>query len=162
MRPNYVLMRPTEKVSRTSATSGKNESRALPIVFRHPELPVGGKQSVFNFSHHHVRSSLLVSSIWQPACASSLRRRGRVKKPSPIFRIWAAIPSSILHTAPLKFVYKQENTFRKHLKKWMFWIFRKRYNSFHNSLSVNKNPLKTFLFFFVGGCCNVISWNVVL
>ncbi len=27
--PNDVLVRPTEKVSRTSATSGKNESRAL-------------------------------------------------------------------------------------------------------------------------------------
>ncbi len=26
---NYVLVRPTEKVSRKSATSGKNESRAL-------------------------------------------------------------------------------------------------------------------------------------
>ncbi len=29
LRPNDVLVRPTEKVSRTSATSGKNESRAL-------------------------------------------------------------------------------------------------------------------------------------
>ncbi len=32
----------------------------------------------------------------QPACASSLRRRGRVKKLSPIFWIWTAIPSSII------------------------------------------------------------------
>ncbi len=29
IRPNYVLVRPTEKVSRKSATSGKNESTAL-------------------------------------------------------------------------------------------------------------------------------------
>ncbi len=32
LRPNDVLVRPTEKVSRTSATSGKNESRALSWV----------------------------------------------------------------------------------------------------------------------------------
>ncbi len=73
------------------------ETRPLPvypIVFRHPGLPVGRKHSVFNFIHRHVRSFLLVSLIWQPACVSSLRRRGRVKKKSPIFRIWTAIPSS--------------------------------------------------------------------
>ncbi len=29
LRPTYVLVRPTEKVSRKSATSEKNESRAL-------------------------------------------------------------------------------------------------------------------------------------
>ncbi len=51
-----------------------------PIVFRHPRLPVGGKHSTFNLIHRHLRSFLLVSLIWQPACASSLRRRGRVKK----------------------------------------------------------------------------------
>ncbi len=45
-----------------------------PIVFRHPGLPVGGKHSVFNFIHRHVSSFLLVSLIWQPVCASSLRR----------------------------------------------------------------------------------------
>ncbi len=59
------------------------ETRPLPvytIVFRHPGLPVGGKHSIFNFIHRHVRSFLLVSLIWQPACASSQRRRGRVKK----------------------------------------------------------------------------------
>ncbi len=85
------------------------ETRPLPvypIVYRHPGLPVGGKHSVFNFIHSHVRSFLLVSSIWHPACASSLRRRGWwKKKTSPIFWIWTAIPSStarsILHTAPL-------------------------------------------------------------
>ncbi len=80
------------------------ETRPLPvypIVFRHPGLPVGGKHSVFHFIHRHVRSFLLVSLIWHPACASSLRRRGWWKKPSPIFWIWTAIPSSILHTAPL-------------------------------------------------------------
>ncbi len=33
MRPNYVLVRPTEKVCRTSATSGKNESRALIYIY---------------------------------------------------------------------------------------------------------------------------------
>ncbi len=45
---------------------------------------------------------LLVLSVWQPVGASSLRRRnvGRGKKPSPIFGIWAAIPST-LHSAPL-------------------------------------------------------------
>ncbi len=32
LRPNDVLVRPTEKVSRTSATRGKNESRA-PILY---------------------------------------------------------------------------------------------------------------------------------
>ncbi len=74
-----------------------------PIVFRHPRLPVGGKHSVFNSIHHHVRSFLLVSLIWQPVCASNLRRRGWWKKKL----IWTAIPSStarlsILHTAPLK------------------------------------------------------------
>ncbi len=31
-----------------------------PIVFRNPGLPVGGKHSVFNCIHHHVRSFLLV------------------------------------------------------------------------------------------------------
>ncbi len=88
------------------------ETRPLPvypIVFRHPGLPVGGKHSVFNIIHSHVRSFLLVSLNWQPACAScdcaSLRRRGWWKKTSPIFWIWTAIPSStamsILHTAPL-------------------------------------------------------------
>ncbi len=59
------------------------ETRPLPvypIVFQHPGLPVGGKRSIFNFIHHHVRLSLLVSLIWHPVCASSLRRRGRVKK----------------------------------------------------------------------------------
>ncbi len=59
------------------------ETRPLPvypIVFRHPGLPVGGKHSVFNFIHHHVRSFLLVSLNWQPACTSSLRRRGWWKK----------------------------------------------------------------------------------
>ncbi len=49
-----------------------------PIVFRHPGLPVGGKHSMFNLIHRHVRSFLLVSLIWHPAHASSLR--GRVKK----------------------------------------------------------------------------------
>ncbi len=85
------------------------ETRPLPvypIVFRHPGLPVGGKHSVFNFIHRHVHSFLLVSLNWQPACAcvSSLRRRGWWKKPSPIFWIWTATPSSILHTAPLSFL----------------------------------------------------------
>ncbi len=36
--PNDVLVRPTEKVSRTSATSGKNESRALSYL---PALDMG-------------------------------------------------------------------------------------------------------------------------
>ncbi len=53
---------------------------SLPNVFRHPGLPVGGKHSVFHFIHHHVCSFLLVSLIWQPARASSLRRRGWWKK----------------------------------------------------------------------------------
>ncbi len=72
------------------------ETRPLPvypIVFRHPGLPVGGKHSVFHFIHHYVRTFLLVSLIWHPARASSLRRRGWWKKPSPIFWIWTAIPS---------------------------------------------------------------------
>ncbi len=59
------------------------ETRPLPvypIVFRHPGLPVGGKHSVFHFIHRHVRSFLLVSLIWHPARASSLRRRGWWKK----------------------------------------------------------------------------------
>ncbi len=84
------------------------ETRPLPvypIVFRHPGLPVTGKHSVFNLIHCHVHSFLLVSLIWHPAHASNLRRRGWWKKPSPIFWIWTAIPSStarsILHTAPL-------------------------------------------------------------
>ncbi len=51
-----------------------------PIVFRHPGLPVGGKHSIFNFIHRHVRSFLLVSLIWQPAYASCQRRRGWWKK----------------------------------------------------------------------------------
>ncbi len=34
-----------------------------PIVFRHPGLPVGGKHSVFNLIHRHVRSFLLVSLV---------------------------------------------------------------------------------------------------
>ncbi len=51
-----------------------------PIVFRHPGLPVGVKHSVFHFIHRHVLSFLLVSLNWQPVCASSQRRRGRVKK----------------------------------------------------------------------------------
>ncbi len=88
------------------------ETRPLPvypIVFRHPGLPVGGKRCVFHFIHRHVRSFLLVSLIWQPVCASSLRRRGRVKKLSPIFWIWTAIPSSILHTAPLSSLFLKES-----------------------------------------------------
>ncbi len=59
------------------------ETRPLPvypIVFRHPGLPVGGKRRAFHFIHRHVRSFLLVSLIWHPVCASSLRRRGWVKK----------------------------------------------------------------------------------
>ncbi len=43
-------------------------------------LPYGRKHSVFNFIHCHVCSFRLVLLIWLPACASSLRRRGRVKK----------------------------------------------------------------------------------
>ncbi len=49
------------------------ETRPLPvypIVFWHPGLPVGRKHSVFHFIHRHVRSFMLVSLIWQPACAS--------------------------------------------------------------------------------------------
>ncbi len=71
-----------------------------PIVFRHPGLPVGG---IFNFIHRHVRSFLLVSLIWQPACASSQRRRGRVKKKvSNILNLDCNTQFySILHTAPL-------------------------------------------------------------
>ncbi len=65
-----------------------------PIVFRHPGLPVGGKHCIFNLIHHHVHSFLLVSLIWHPARASSLRRRGWWKKTSPIFWIWTTIPSS--------------------------------------------------------------------
>ncbi len=65
-----------------------------PIVFRHPGLPVARKHSAFNLIHCHVRSFLLVSLIWHPAHASNLRRRGWWKKPSPIFWIWTAIPSS--------------------------------------------------------------------
>ncbi len=59
------------------------ETRPLPVypnVFRHSGLPVGGKHRVFNFIHSHVGSFLLVSLIWHPACVSSQRRRGRVKK----------------------------------------------------------------------------------
>ncbi len=44
LRPNYVLVRPTEKVSRKRATCGKNESRALwnsipfhQYIFRQPQ-----------------------------------------------------------------------------------------------------------------------------
>ncbi len=64
-----------------------------PIVFRHPGLPVGGKHLI----HRHVCSFLLVSLIWQLGCASSLRRMDRLKKPSPIFWIWTAIPSSTVN-----------------------------------------------------------------
>ncbi len=53
---------------------------SLPNCISAPGLPVGVKHSVFNLFHLHVRSFLLVSSIWQPVCASSLRRRGWVKK----------------------------------------------------------------------------------
>ncbi len=72
------------------------ETRPLPvypIVFRHPGLPVGRKHSVFNLIHRHVRSFLLVSLIWHPARASSLRRRGWWKKTSPIFWIWTVNPT---------------------------------------------------------------------
>ncbi len=68
---------------------------SLPIVFRHPRLPVGGKHGVFHFSHRHVHSFLLVSSIWQPVYASSLRRRDQY--PLQYFEFGL----SILHTAPL-------------------------------------------------------------
>ncbi len=59
------------------------ETRPLPvypIVFRHPGLPVGGKRRVFHVIHRHVRPFLLVSLIWQPARASSLRRGGAGEK----------------------------------------------------------------------------------
>ncbi len=68
---------------------------SLPIVFRHPGLPVGVKHDVFHFSHRHVHSFLLVSLIWQPVYASSLRRR--VQYPLQYFEFGL----SILHTAPL-------------------------------------------------------------
>ncbi len=73
-----------------------------PIVFPHPGLPVGGKYSAFHLIHHHVRSFLLVSLIWHPARASSLRRSGRVKKNvSNILNLDCNKLKSILHTAPL-------------------------------------------------------------
>ncbi len=84
------------------------ETRPLPvypIVFRHPGLPVEGKHSIFNLIHRHVRSFLLVSLIWHPACASSLRRRGWWKKTSPIFWIWTAIPSSTARYSTFKIIH---------------------------------------------------------
>ncbi len=67
---------------------------SLPNCISAPRVASWWKTQLFNFIHHHVRSFLLVSLIWQPALASSLRRRGWWKKPSPIFWIWTAIPSS--------------------------------------------------------------------
>ncbi len=64
------------------------ETRPLPvypIVFRHPGLPVGGKHSVCNFIHRHVRSFLLVSLIWQPACVKSEEEGAGEKKHLPYF-----------------------------------------------------------------------------
>lgn len=59
------------------------ETRPLlvyPIVFQHPLLPVGGKHSIFHFSHGSFQTKGVRASLWQSACASSLRRRDRVKK----------------------------------------------------------------------------------
>ncbi len=47
------------------------ETRPLPIVLRHPRLPVGGKHSAFNLINRQVRSFLLVGLIWQPVSIKS-------------------------------------------------------------------------------------------
>ncbi len=92
---------------------------SLPNCISAPGVASWGKHSVFHFIHCHVRSFLLVSLIWHPAHASSLRRRGWWKKPSPIFWIWTAIPSSIavsiLHTAPLNVLLKNSTEVIPHL-----------------------------------------------
>ncbi len=82
------------------------ETRPLPvypIVFRHPGLPVAWKHSVFNLINCHVRLFLLVSLIWHPPHASSLRRRGWWKKRLQEFEfgLQYLVQPSILHTAPL-------------------------------------------------------------
>uniref|UniRef100_A0A8C1NIL8 RAS p21 protein activator 3 n=1 Tax=Cyprinus carpio TaxID=7962 RepID=A0A8C1NIL8_CYPCA len=52
-----------------------------------------GCQLAENSAFHQVCSFLFLSSIWQPVCAKSEEEGPDGKKPSPIFRIWTAIPS---------------------------------------------------------------------
>ncbi len=62
MRPNDVLVRPTEKVSRTSATSGKNESRAL--IFYNKFCKVDPLQfQMMYYSYFYEQKLLQVVSI---------------------------------------------------------------------------------------------------
>ncbi len=49
-----------------------------PIVFQHPGLPVGGKHSIFNFIHRHVRSVGVVN-LATCLCIKS-EEEGLVKK----------------------------------------------------------------------------------
>ncbi len=72
------------------------ETRPLPvypIVFRHPGLPVGGKHSIFNFSHGSCQTKG-VSSIINLVCVKSEEEGLGEKNPSSIFFIWTAKPSS--------------------------------------------------------------------
>ncbi len=87
------------------------ETRPLPvypIVFRHPGLPVGRKRCVFHFIHRHVRPFLLVSLIWQPARASSLRRRGWWKKRLQYFEFGLQYLVQPLGVNPTYSTFKQD------------------------------------------------------
>ncbi len=64
-----------------------------PIVFRHPWLPVGGKYSVFNLSSCAL-VPVGVVNLATCVCIKSEEEGPGGKKPSPIFWIWTAIPSS--------------------------------------------------------------------
>ncbi len=90
-----------------------------------PGLPAGGKHSVFHVIPRHVRSFLLVSLIWQPACAWE-EGLGE-KNPLQYFEFGL----SILHTAPLKNFHNLFNLFTNNIQQellllyffWKPWTF---------------------------------------
>ncbi len=107
------------------------ETRPLPvypIVFQHPGLPVGGKQSIFNFMHRHVRSFLLVSLIWQPVCASNLRRRGWWKKSLQYFEFGLQYLVQPLGVNPTYSTFKIEIDFYFYFFLLYAWNFLSEFN----------------------------------
>ncbi len=71
LRPNDVHVRPTEKVSRTSATSGKNESRAL--IFYKKFCKVDPLQfRMMYYSYVYEQKLLQVVSIEKNATGASM------------------------------------------------------------------------------------------
>ncbi len=83
MRPNYVLVRTTERVSRKRATSGKNESRALIsqcvsriLIQNALQLPTSTQASVlsgFFFVECNIFTGSAIISMLTVCCALAER-----------------------------------------------------------------------------------------